>query len=148
VNDDELSGEGRRGRCSANTVAGTPCQQWENPRGSGRCIWHGPKEVARAARAAGGEKTRELLAERRASEIDATDPPPVLRLSLEGVAAQLGWVTQQVSSGRMAPKVGSTVVYGLSNLRAALVASDLEAELKAAKVELAKLRSRLGRGAA
>ncbi|HEV8612852.1 MAG TPA: hypothetical protein VGQ73_05025, partial [Gemmatimonadales bacterium] len=138
--------ESRR-QCRAIAADGERCSQWLNLSTEGFCLFHDPAraEEAAAARARGqvnsARASSERAAERREKTIEAMDPPPPLELTLAGVAKQLGWLAQQVSAGRLPPKVGSSVTYSLSNLRQALVASDLEAELKSARAELEKLKA-------
>ena len=138
-------------QCPAITRGGTRCQQraYLNPE-THLCLWHDPTRAdeAQAARRRGRETSAKEAAEREARMIDAADPPPMLELTLDGVSKQLGWIAQQTLVGSMQPRIARAATYALSQARHALTQADLEVQLKAARAELAKLRTITRRGVA
>jgi hypothetical protein len=134
-------------RCQAITGDGDRCKRYDTSPNN-LCLVHDPARRAEwvAARRRGQVKGLAASAAGRAERAllkptTLEDPPPPLERTLEGVVRFLAWVAMQVAGGKMAPKQGSTTTYALTTLRAALVARDLEDQLKAARAQLAAVRA-------
>jgi len=68
--------------------------------------------------------------------------PPTLEPTLDGLVRHGKWVLDQLSRGRMDPKVASSLTYGLQQMRQALIQRDLENEVKELRAMVKELRQR------
>src|SRR5262245_39488332 len=102
-------------QCTATKTDGQPCRATALP-GKEHCVFHDPDSAGRrkAARSAGGR------ARLRPRATLPPDTPDVPLASVADVVALLGVTANQVRTGKIDCKVGSTVAYICNALVAAM----------------------------